>query len=93
MDSSTDSSISENDAVFVVYFDLDKMTVKTSYLKLVFLQASDAEGVLQSIDDTFKSIVIENFYENLVSFGANGASVNGGNKERVEPLLRKTVLG
>ena len=124
-DGPTDSSISENEAVLVVYFDVDEMTVKSSFLKLVFLEAGNAEGILEGIeagnakrilegievgnakgilegieagnakgilegiDDAFKSIGIENFYEKLVGFGADGASVNRGDKEGVKTLLRE----
>ena len=88
-DGSTDSSISENEAVFVVYFDVDEMTVKSSFLKLVFLEAGNAKGILEGIDDAFKSIGIENFYKTLVGFGADGASVNRGDKEGVKTLLRE----
>ena len=58
------------------YFDVDEITVKSSFLKLGFLEAGNAKGILEGIDNAFKSIGIENFYERLVGFGADGASVN-----------------
>ena len=72
----------------MVYFDVDEMTVKSSFLKLVFLEADNAIGILEGIDDAFKSIGIENFYEKLVGFGVDGASVNHGDKEGVKTLSR-----
>ena len=39
--------------------------------------------------DAFKSIGIENFYEKLVGFGSEGASVNKGDKEGVKAILKR----
>ena len=91
-DGSTDSSISENEAVFVVFFEptppgRDRVKVTTSYVRLVFMESADARGVISCIDEAFKSIGIANFKEKLVGFGADGASVNQGKKEGVKTIL------
>ena len=64
--------MSENEAVFVVYFDpflVDSAEVKivTAFVKLVYLKSADAQGLVESIKDAFNTIGIDVF-EKLVGF-------------------------
>ena len=88
---STDSAISENEAVFIIYFDpcVEKIKIVASFLKLVFLKSAAAYGIVDSISYAFKVVNIDNFYEKLVGFGADGASVNRGNKQSVKAILKE----
>ena len=92
-DGSTDSAISENEAVFIIYSDPGVETIKivVSFLKLVFLKSAAAYDIVDSISDAFKFVNIDNFYEKLVGFGADGASVNRGNKQNVKAILREEI--
>ena len=94
-DGSTDTSISDNEAVFVLYFDpsppgLDKIKIMTSFVKLVHMKSADAPGVIECMKDAFTCIGIEeDFYAKLVGFGSDGASVNRGRKEGVKTILQR----
>ena len=88
-DSSNDSAVSGNEVVFVVYFDptppgTDMAKVSCSYVKLVFMQAAIAEGVILCID----AVYVEEFKVKLVGFGAHGVSVNQVKKEVARALLQ-----
>ena len=68
-DGSTDSAISENEAVFKIYFDpgVEKIKMVACFPKLVFLKSAAAYGILfDSISDTFKVVNIDNFYEKAI---------------------------
>ena len=93
-DGSTDSAMSENEAVFVVHFDpdppgCDRVEVVVSFLKLNFLQTAGATGIVESIKESFKVVSIDDLFHKLVGFGADGANVNKGNKEGVKAILRR----
>ena len=91
-DGSADAAMSENEAVFVVYFDpflVDSAEVKivTAFVKLVYLKSADAQGLVKSIKDAFNTIGIDVF-EKLVGFGSDDASVNKGWKSSVKTMLQ-----
>ena len=93
-DGSTDTAISENEAVFVVHFDPEppatqQVKVNVNLVKLVYTKSADASGVVECISDAFTSIGIEHVCKKLVGFGADGASVNRGDKEGVKAILKR----
>ena len=93
-DGSTDSATSENEAVFVVYFnpqpaDSDEVKILTSFVKLVYVKSANAEGIVDSIKDRLKSIGIEDIFEKLVGFGSDGAAVNCGKNASVKTMLQE----
>ena len=93
----------EQECVFVLYFDpkpteenaKDKVKVRMGFLGLKNLNAKDgggtAEGVLTAIRKSFESLGITEFESKLIGFGADGASVNRGDKEGVIALLRESM--
>ena len=92
-DGSTDASIIEKEAIFVLTFDptppgTDKVDINLTYLNLADLANANSHGVLQSIRESFEQIGVENFLKKLVGFGSDGASVNSGKKEGVITLLQ-----
>jgi hypothetical protein len=58
---------------------------------LKYVKKADAEGITNAIEESFKSLGIlpNELYSKLVGFGADGASVNSGNKNGVKALLEK----
>ena len=93
-DGSTDTATSENEAVFALHFDSnppgsEKVKIDVNLVKMVYLKSAEAIGVVQSIEHAFSSIGVENFYQKLVGFGADGASVNRGDKEGVKAIMRR----
>lgn len=93
VDGSTDNTITEKEVVYVLYFDPDsdseKVQVKLSFLYLKDVGVPDANGIRNAIERSFQNIGILpcQVYEKLVGLGADGASVNSGNKSGVKALL------
>ncbi len=93
-DGSTDWAMSENEAVFVVHFNLDppecdRVKVVVSFLKLNFIQTAGATGIVEIIKESFKAVSIYDLFKKLVGFAADGANDNKGNKEGVKAILRR----
>ena len=98
---STDSTSKEQECVFALHFDPklsdkeDRVEVKMSFLGLKELNSADSgasvDGVVNTITGTFESLGITNYNNKLIGFGANGASVNRGNKNGVKKKLREIM--
>ena len=95
-DGSTDSSIKDQEALFVIYFDPslpneDRVKVVTAFLGIIDRKEADSSGVLYSIKQAFTAINVslDEIDPKLVSFGADGASVNRGQINGVISLLLK----
>ena len=94
-DGSTDSTISENEAVIIAFFDpkpdnSDEVTVVTSFAKLPHLKSANAAGIVESLKDALESIGIEDIFQKLVGFGSDGAAVNCGRNSSVKAMLQET---
>ena len=98
-DGSTDKSVTEKEVLYVLYFDPhsnsnpDEVEVKLSFLCLKNVKKANAEGITNAIEESFQSLGIlpNELYSKLVGFGADGASVNSGNKNGVKALLEKNA--
>ena len=94
-DGSTDTSIIEKEAIFVITFDptppgTDKVSIKITYMDLADLSDAGSRNILKCIKNSFSSIIgIDNFMQKLVGFGSDGAAVNSGKKEGVKTLLQQ----
>ncbi|XP_064644698.1 E3 SUMO-protein ligase KIAA1586-like [Lineus longissimus] len=94
-DGSTDCTITEKEVVYVLYFDPvgdpDKVQVKLTFLYLKDVGVPNAPGIQSAIERSFQSLGILpcEMYRKLVGFGADGASVNSGDKAGVKALLSK----
>ena len=100
-DGTTDSSVTEQEAIFVLYFDPDgepadnisnepEIAVKTSYLSLQSLSSSTAQGVVDGI----KKALIEAGLKDVTTvtppaLGGDGCSTNRGEKGGVKGILKK----
>ena len=98
-DGSTDASIIEKEAIFVITFDpspagSDKIGIKITFLELADLSNADASGVLKSIKTSFEKLGIDDMRK-LVGFGSDGASVNAAyftEKKQIEKDYFKQII-
>lgn len=95
-DGSDDVSVNEKEAIFVQYLDTsppgsDTIKVMTSFLGLNDLEYGNAGGIVHSIKRAFEEIdIAEDTLKNkLIGFGADGATVNRGNKEGVISVINR----
>lgn len=103
-DGTTDSSVTEQEAIFVLYFDPDgeptnninqepEIAVKTRYLSLQCLSSSTAQGLVDKIKmaltDTGLKDVTATTPPVHVRLGGDGCSTNRGEKEGVRAILKK----
>ena len=63
-DSSTDSSVKENKAIYAMYFNLtrkssDSVKVCSQFLKMNYLKDQTASGLSTALEKSFESIEIE----------------------------------
>ncbi|XP_046335796.1 zinc finger protein 862-like [Haliotis rufescens] len=86
-DSATDNSIKETEAVIVRIIKDGKPVNRL--LGIAELKHAHADGILEAVSDQFMRVKQENFKENLVSFCADGASVNHGETGGVKAKLRQ----
>ena len=68
---STDASITEKEAIFTIHFDPsvigeDRLKICTSYLDLADLKNANSRGVIEVINDSFKSIGIDTYMDNYM---------------------------
>ncbi len=94
-DGTTDCSVTEKELVYVLYFNPkqtgENIGVKLAFLCLKDVKKADAPGIKSVIESSFASLGITNneLYSKLVGFGADGASVNSGDKNGVKALLQE----
>ena len=98
-DGSTDISTKEQESVFVLYFDPkpsetpDRVSIKMAFLAINELHAKDggagADGITLAICNSFHSLGITEFKSKLIGYGADGASVNRGDKNGVKARLQE----
>ena len=59
------------------------MKICTDYLEFADLKNANSRGVIEAINDSFKSIDIDTYMGKLVGFGLDGASVSYRKKEDI----------
>ena len=101
-DGTTDASVKEQEAVYVLYFDpepkgTDSVEVKLAFLSLKELPSQRAVGVhgaindsLDEISETFRKLGIQDYSKRLIGFTSDGASVNRGKRESVKEYLKRS---
>lgn len=103
-DGTTDSSVTEQEAIFVLYFDPDGeptdhinqepgIAVKTRYLSLQCLTRSTAQGVVDGIETALTDTGLKDITATTppvhVGLGGDGCSTNRGEKGGVKAILKK----
>ena len=86
-DGSTDSSITEQEIIDVLYLKDEVPTVR--YLSIETLNVVNAPGIVASIEDAFKRVSCKDFMDELVGINVDGASVNLGRHKGVGTLLKE----
>lgn len=89
IDGATDSSVTENELVFVRLVNCG--VPENHYLSIEDIQNANAQGILNCIEKSFERAEIADWKSNLVGFGSDGASVNLGSKGGVAALLKNEV--
>ena len=92
-DSSTDSSVKENEAIHAMYFNPTlegphSVKVCSQFLEMNHLKHQTASGLTTALEKSFKSIEIE-IKNKLIGFTSNSASVNRNDKNSVKTTLRE----
>ncbi|KAL8572378.1 hypothetical protein ACOMHN_023147 [Nucella lapillus] len=87
IDGATDSSVTENEAVYVRYVE-DGVPVN-HLVSLTEVSYAHADGVLECINSSMVKFGLENWKDKLVGFCADGATVNLGQSNGVVAKLRE----
>ena len=88
-DGSTDTSVQEQELIYVLFVDEGKPRV--AFLDIETPKSADAGGIYDCIVKAFTDFGIENFHERLVGINADGASVNMGTHTGVATRLKETA--
>ena len=86
-DGSTDSSTTEQELVYILYIDNGTPMVK--YFSVESPKNANAEGIKDSINESFRRIGITDFTNRLVGLNVDGASVNMGKHEGLAAKFRE----
>ena len=78
-DGRTDSSVTEENVIFVLFFR--ESTPTLNYLIIAPVQTADTPGIVQSIEDAFERIGNKSFTDKMVGINVEGASLNLENIE------------
>ena len=90
VDRSSDSSITENEMVYI--HTCQKGEVKTTFNKCCQVQLGTALGVINAIKRSAETVMEFNtFLSKLVAMGSDGASVMLGKKSKVVKISLKTL--
>ena len=86
-DGSTDTSILEEELVYILYFDSGKAKLK--FLSIVPSENVDAVGIHNCIKKAFERIGILNLSKRVIGLNVDGAAVNTGIHNGVGALMKK----
>ncbi|XP_046574539.1 zinc finger protein 862-like [Haliotis rubra] len=91
-DGSTDSSVTEEEIIYVRYIEQVECKPVTKFLCVWGLEKADAAGIYEAIDKALTEIGdFPNWKEKVVSFTSDGAPVMMGRKGGVAAKLRNDV--
>ena len=96
-DGSTDTSVTEKEAFFVITFNptpggSDKVQIEVNYFDLVEPDTADANGIVKAIKTSFEQVNID-YLEKLVGFGSDGASVIEGKRTGLRHSFSEKISG
>ena len=94
---STDSAVNKKEVFFVLTFNPkpegnNEVSVELNYFDLVEPKTANAEGIINTIQESFKGVKI-NYLNKLVGYGSDGVSVNRGAKEGIKTILQRDNKG
>ena len=95
-DGSTDAAIKDQEAILAFYLDPEpqreeRFKVVTNFVGFMDAKDTDATGIVKSIDQAFENINMDTreVRKKTVSFSANCASVNRGDRNGVISLMQE----
>ena len=91
MDGSTDSAISENELIYVLYIDSDSGKLVCRYLKNKAIKNANAEGLKTLLKKSLEEMGLNDYEHRLVGLGVDGAAVNFGRKRGLVQLLKSDI--
>ena len=93
-DGTTDTSITEQEVIYVFFIDPDTMKPTLSFFECLRLEDSqDANGILDPIKAAFEKYNLLSLLEKLMFLSSDGASVNSGKKSGLESLFMNRMSG
>ena len=89
-DSTTDTSITEQEVIYVFFNDPDTMKTTLSFFEYLRLEDSqDVNGIFDAIKAAFKKHNLSSLLERPRFLSSDGASVNSGKKSGLASLFRE----
>ena len=88
-DGSTDASIIEEEAIYVLF--LDDGIPKTKYFSIGKVKHGNAEGLHDAIKTAFERFGIKNFEKSIVGLNCDGANVNMGINNGLGKLVKDSA--
>ena len=88
-DGSTDSSVTEQEVVYVLFLGNGVLAVQ--YVDKESVENANAEGAKKSIEDWFQVLDVTSLKNRLVGINLDGASVNIGKKHGAATLLKESL--
>ena len=89
-DGSTDTSIIEEEAIYVLFSD-DGIP-KTKYFSIENVKHGNVEGLHDAIKTAFERFGIKNFEKSIVGLNCDGANVNMGINNGLVKLVKDSAL-
>ena len=86
-DGSTDSNITKQDVIYVIYLKDGVPTVR--YLSMETINVTNERGIVTQIEDASKRVSCKDFMDKLVGINVDGASVKLGKHKGVGVLLKQ----
>ena len=93
-DGSTDSSITEQECIYIIFVDPETSKPTIKFFEVVApSESQDAPGLKRAITDSFKAHSLESALEKMVFLGSDGASVNSGKNSGLIKLFQEEFHG
>ena len=93
-DGTTDTSITEQEVIYVFFIDPDTMKPTLSFFECLRLEDSqDANGIFDPIKAAFEKYNLSSLLEKLMFLSSDGASMNSGKKSGLESLFMNRMSG
>ena len=91
-DGITDSAVSEQEVIFLLYFDPDELEPRMSFFYLQQLHGGqDADILKDAIEDAFKKNEMTDAIQKIVFFGSNGTNANSELKTGLITKLKDDI--
>ena len=91
-DGTTESAVSEQEVIFLLYFDPDELEPRMSFFYLQQLHGGqDADILKDAIEDAFKKNEMTDAIQKIVFFGSDGTNTNSGLKTGLITKLKDDI--